>query len=217
MTLLEVVCLFVPHWRHAGWSLGLLIERRTGDMQAGHWASSWSASLETCRLVTGPPHRAPYWRHAGWSLGLLMERHTGDMQAGHWASSQSSMLQTDGNLTSTTRRSSAAMRVIRNSVPETERARCCFCFGDDTDDYDEEQTGGGQNVLYDEKQGTIYSYTYFHFVFFLGSLYVMMTIEKLLDGSWSVFWIKMASCWVCLILYMWTLLAPMVCPKRFEA
>lgn len=42
-------------------------------------------------------------------------------------------------------------------------------------------------------------------------------IEKLLEGSWSVFWIKMASCWVCLILYLWTLVAPMVCPKRFEA
>ena len=42
-------------------------------------------------------------------------------------------------------------------------------------------------------------------------------IEKLLDGSWSVFWIKMVSCWVCLVLYMWTLVAPMVCPKRFEA
>ncbi|KAM7391753.1 hypothetical protein PAMP_022414 [Pampus punctatissimus] len=131
-------------------------------------------------------------------------------------------------LTSTTRRSSAALRVCRNSEPETERARCCFCFGDDTDDYDEEKTGSGQNVLYDEKEGTIYSYTYFHFVFFLGSLYVMMTvtnwfhyddhkIEKLLDGSWSVFWIKMASCWVCLIVYIWTLVAPMVCPKRFEA
>uniref|UniRef100_A0A3Q1GKU9 Serine incorporator 5 n=1 Tax=Acanthochromis polyacanthus TaxID=80966 RepID=A0A3Q1GKU9_9TELE len=35
-------------------------------------------------------------------------------------------------LTSTTRRSSAALRVCRNSEPETERARCCFCFGDDT-------------------------------------------------------------------------------------
>ncbi|CAL8346526.1 unnamed protein product [Lota lota] len=131
-------------------------------------------------------------------------------------------------LTSTTRRSSAALRVCRNSEPETERARCCFCFGDDTDEYDEEKSGGGQNVVYDEQEGTIYSYPYFHFVFFLGSLYVMMTvtnwfhydnheIEKLLEGSWSVFWIKMVSCWVCLVLYLGTLVAPMICPKRFEA
>ncbi|KAM7018042.1 serine incorporator 5 [Tautogolabrus adspersus] len=131
-------------------------------------------------------------------------------------------------LTSTTRRSSAALRVCRNSEPETERARCCFCFGDDTDEYDEERTGSGQNVMYDEKEATIYSYAYFHFVFFLGSLYVMMTvtnwfnydnheIEKLLDGSWDVYWLKMACCWVCLFIYMMTLIAPMICPKRFEA
>ncbi|XP_008335059.1 serine incorporator 5 [Cynoglossus semilaevis] len=131
-------------------------------------------------------------------------------------------------LTSTTRRSSAALRVVRNSEPETERARCCFCFGDDTDDGDEETTGTGQNVVYDEREATVYGYSYFHFVFFLGSLYVMMTvtnwfhysdhkIEKLLDGSWSVFWIKMVSCWVCLIFYLATLVAPMMCPKRFEA
>ncbi|XP_061117224.1 serine incorporator 5 isoform X2 [Conger conger] len=133
-------------------------------------------------------------------------------------------------LTSTTRRSSAALRVCRTAMPENERARCCFCCpADDGDDYDDdERKGGGQNVKYDERDGTVYSYAYFHFIFFLGSLYVMMTvtnwfhydnakIEKLLDGSWSVFWIKMASCWVCLVLYMWTLVAPMVCPKRFEA
>ncbi|KAJ8380413.1 hypothetical protein SKAU_G00011910 [Synaphobranchus kaupii] len=133
-------------------------------------------------------------------------------------------------LTSTTRRSSAALRVCRTTMPENERARCCFCCpaddGDDNDD--EEQKGGGQNVTYDERDGTIYSYAYFHFIFFLGSLYVMMTatnwfhydnakIERLLAGSWSVFWLKMVSCWVCLLLYMWTLVAPMVCPKRFEA
>uniref|UniRef100_A0A3Q0T4U9 Serine incorporator 5 n=1 Tax=Amphilophus citrinellus TaxID=61819 RepID=A0A3Q0T4U9_AMPCI len=127
-------------------------------------------------------------------------------------------------LTSTTRRSSAALRVCRNTEPETEvNTQTHRVY-----EYDEEKTGSGQNVLYDEREATIYSYTYFHFVFFLGSLYVMMTvtnwfhyddhkIEKLLDGSWSVFWIKMASCWVCLILYMWTLIAPMVCPKRFVA
>lgn len=131
-------------------------------------------------------------------------------------------------LTSTTRRSSAALRVCRNNEPAIERARCCFCFGNDTEDYDEKNPGGGQNVMYDESERTNYSYSYFHSVFFLGSLYVMMTvtnwfhyddhkIEKLLDGSWSVFWIKMVSCWVCLILYMWTLVAPMVCPQRFVA
>ncbi|XP_017269073.1 serine incorporator 5 [Kryptolebias marmoratus] len=131
-------------------------------------------------------------------------------------------------LTSTTRRSSAALRVYRDSEPEIERARCCFCCGDDTEDTDEEKTGSGQNVLYDEQEATIYSYSYFHFVFFLGSLYVMMTvtnwfhydnhnIEELLEGSWSVFWIKMVSCWVCLFLYIVTLVAPMICPKRFEA
>uniref|UniRef100_I3K817 Serine incorporator 5 n=1 Tax=Oreochromis niloticus TaxID=8128 RepID=I3K817_ORENI len=128
-------------------------------------------------------------------------------------------------LTSTTRRSSAALRVCRNTDVPNSTARLYVCF---SEEYDEEKTGSGQNVVYDEREGTIYSYAFFHFVFFLGSLYVMMTvtnwfhyddhkIEKLLDGSWSVFWIKMASCWVCLILYMWTLIAPIVCPKRFEA
>ncbi|KAI4893158.1 hypothetical protein NFI96_020678 [Prochilodus magdalenae] len=128
----------------------------------------------------------------------------------------------------TTKRNSAALRVYRNSVSENERARCCFCFSDSGDDCEDEKTVGGQNVYYDEREGTVYSYAYFHFVFFLGSLYVMMTatnwfhyddakIERLLEGSWSVFWIKMASCWVCLLLYMWTLVAPMLFPKRFEA
>ncbi|KAJ8396577.1 hypothetical protein AAFF_G00016430 [Aldrovandia affinis] len=132
-------------------------------------------------------------------------------------------------LTSTTRTSSAALGVCRSTSPETERARCCFCFGQDDSDYEsqEEEKEGGQGVIYDEREGTVYSYSYFHFVFFLGSLYVMMTvtnwfhydsakIEKLLDGSWSVFWIKMVSCWVCLLLYMGTLVVPIVFPKRFE-
>ncbi|XP_066510950.1 serine incorporator 5-like [Hoplias malabaricus] len=133
-------------------------------------------------------------------------------------------------LTSTTKRSSAALRVYRNSVPENERARCCFCCNDGEEEYDDEEKpgGGGQNVNYDERESTVYSYAYFHFVFFLGSLYVMMTATNwfhyhdakslpILEGSWSVFWIKMASCWVCLVLYMWTLMAPMLFPKRFEA
>ncbi|XP_018592360.1 serine incorporator 5-like [Scleropages formosus] len=125
-------------------------------------------------------------------------------------------------LTSTTRTSSVALGVSRATALQNERARCCFCFGQDGDS---EENVEGMN---DEKAGTMYSYCYFHFVFFLGSMYVMMTvtnwfhydsakIEKILEGSWSVFWIKMASCWVCLLLYTGTIVAPILCPRRFEA
>jgi len=55
-----------------------------------------------------------------------------------------------------------------------------------------------------------------HMIFSLCS-YDNAKIERLLEGSWSVFWIKMASSWVCLFLYMWTLVVPMLFPKRFQA
>ncbi|MGH0190866.1 UNVERIFIED_CONTAM: hypothetical protein FKN15_054168 [Acipenser sinensis] len=82
-------------------------------------------------------------------------------------------------LTSTTRSSTAALRVCKTTVPDNEVARCCFCCGPEDDgDYEVDNKHGGQAVIYDEKEGTVYSYAFFHFVFFLGSLYVMMTVTN---------------------------------------
>lgn len=76
----------------------------------------------------------------------------------------------------------------------------------------------------DEEDAVAYSYSFYHFMLFLASLYVMMTITNwykpegsdfhtLTDSTASV-WVKMVSSWLCLLLYIWTLIAPLCFPDR---
>ncbi|KAK3576917.1 hypothetical protein CHS0354_017593 [Potamilus streckersoni] len=90
-----------------------------------------------------------------------------------------------------------------------------------TDSKDEEK--GGQTVWDNEEDGVAYSYSFFHFMLGLASLYVMMTITnwfspssdfRTLNANMAAVWVKMASSWLCILLYVWTLVAPLILRDR---
>jgi hypothetical protein len=81
----------------------------------------------------------------------------------------------------------------------------------------------GKKVWDDESDGVAYSYSFFHFMFLLASLYIMMTLThwykptsdfKNMTTNEPAMWVKISSSWVCLLLYAWTLVAPIVLSNR---
>ncbi|CAI9571350.1 unnamed protein product, partial [Staurois parvus] len=74
-----------------------------------------------------------------------------------------------------------------------------------------------------ERDGVTYSYSFFHFMLFLASLYIMMTLTnwyspdstyEMMTSKWPSVWVKISSSWVCIVLYVWTLVAPLVLTNR---
>nr|XP_060628170.1 serine incorporator 3 [Anolis sagrei ordinatus] len=85
------------------------------------------------------------------------------------------------------------------------------------------EDGEVQRVLDNEKEAVQYSYSVFHTMLFLASLYIMMTLTnwyspdaetKTLTSKWPAVWVKISSSWVCLLLYLWSLVAPLVLTNR---
>ncbi|KAM5220567.1 serine incorporator 3 [Hipposideros larvatus] len=87
----------------------------------------------------------------------------------------------------------------------------------------DEEDGQPRRVLDNEKEGVQYNYFFFHFLLCLASLYIMMTVTSWyspdaefqnVTSKWSAVWVKIISSWVCLFLYFWTLVAPLVLTNR---
>ncbi|XP_022821929.1 probable serine incorporator isoform X2 [Spodoptera litura] len=76
-------------------------------------------------------------------------------------------------------------------------------------------------VFDNESDGVAYSWTFFHVVFALATLYIMMTLTNWYNPSSQLskenvasMWIKITSSWLCVGLYIWTLVAPAIFPDR---
>ncbi|CAI4231582.1 unnamed protein product [Auanema sp. JU1783] len=82
---------------------------------------------------------------------------------------------------------------------------------------------GNSKTWDNESDGVAYSYSFFHFMFGLASLYVMMTLTSWykpdndlthLNSNMASVWVKIISSWLCLALYGWTMVAPALFPDR---
>lgn len=74
-----------------------------------------------------------------------------------------------------------------------------------------------------EPQPVTYSYSFFHLIFALASMYSAMLLSDwtsssdssdLVDVGWTSVWVRICTEWVTSGLYIWTLMAPLILPDR---
>ncbi|KLO17246.1 TMS membrane protein tumor differentially expressed protein [Schizopora paradoxa] len=103
------------------------------------------------------------------------------------------------------------------------------------DEEDEDDDGVTGDERDDERSGTRYNYAWFHVIFAIGAMYVAMLLtdwnvvktsplpgtpdnsddDVFIGRSEVAMWMRVVSSWVCMLLYIWSLLAPVVMPDRF--
>ncbi|XP_041068690.1 serine incorporator 1-like [Carcharodon carcharias] len=91
------------------------------------------------------------------------------------------------------------------------------------DDFSTPCEDGLHRAVDNEQDAVTYSYSFFHFCLFLASLYIMMTLTNwyrptsdysAVQSAWSAVWVKISSSWIGLLLYLWTLVAPVILSNR---
>ncbi|KAL6860547.1 Membrane protein tms1 [Amphichorda felina] len=96
-------------------------------------------------------------------------------------------------------------------------------------DDDDDSDAGGNASQDDERSSTQYNYTVFHIIFFLATSWVSTLLvlnheDSVKDGdfatvgrTYAASWVKIVSAWACHAMYIWTLVAPIVLPDRFDS
>ncbi|KAI5947205.1 Serine incorporator 2 [Manis javanica] len=87
----------------------------------------------------------------------------------------------------------------------------------------QQQVAASEGRAFDNEQdGVTYSYSFFHFCLVLASLHIMMTLTnwyrpgetRKMISTWTAVWVKICASWAGLLLYLWTLVAPLLLPSR---
>lgn len=83
----------------------------------------------------------------------------------------------------------------------------------------------------EESDAVQYNYAFFHFTFFLAALYLAMVLTNwqsvhwiskedsdestiMVDQGMAAVWVKVISSWLTVVLYVWTMIAPIIFPDR---
>lgn len=83
--------------------------------------------------------------------------------------------------------------------------------------------GGSEGKAMDEFELVTYSYSFFHLIFALASMYIAMLMtgwgtgaeeRDLIDVGWTSVWVKVVAQWMTVAVYAWTMAAPLVFPDR---
>lgn len=93
---------------------------------------------------------------------------------------------------------------------------------------DDNESDGDKDSHDDERSSTQYNYSVFHIIFFMATCWVSTLLvlnheDSTRDGNFATVgrtyaasWVKIVSAWACHALYIWTLVAPIVLPERFD-
>ncbi|KAF5359113.1 hypothetical protein D9756_003158 [Leucocoprinus leucothites] len=141
--------------------------------------------------------------------------------------SEMNFVTTQPGRTETPRYQALLAAVEAGAIPESALYEEQAYGGDDDDEPQGEERD-------DEKIGTRYNYSWFHIIFAGGAMYVAMLLtdwnvvsKSPIDGpadpnqdvyigrSEVAMWMRVVSSWVCMLLYIWSLWAPVMMPDRF--